>query len=290
MDTTTAIIQFIGIVLFSSSIPNDPGVHAILPRIGSDHGMHISMGDTKLPRESDPSQVEDHVAVVIYRNEDLLSDSGRWKTTGRLDNGWRYVELDGEHVEFLTNQRNGEPRIPAELPRPVPSESCLQVAGKPATLKDEFQGPNYKGAVAVFDIPFGTLDTCAAVTPSEAERIDTALLLRTKGVVVVAAKKTTELAAKTLTLDGDAVVFVANVPPHYLLKGVPSPESQGAAHWEAYNAMLDTQCPGRPEPPRVTKPCNLSAISTAWKIASDRKTAPEVIRIVDSGCSNTQWP
>ena len=288
---TTAIIQFIGIVLFSSAIPNDPGVHAILPRIDAGtHATHnVNAGDTHQPAEEPPAGVEDHVAVILYRDEDVIERGKNWKRTGVLRNNWNFVELDGEQVQFLTNGRNEEPKIPRDIPRAVaPSSRCLLAARAPVGFKDEFQGPTYKGAEAVVDIPAGILSACAADTRTEANRIDTTLLMKTEGVLVITGKKATEARAKTITLAGDAVVYVANVPPHFLFTGVAEPPA-GEPHWEAYTAMLDTPCKDAPEGGNVTSVCDLSAISTAWKIAQ-AKPPSTGLKILDSSCSNTQWP
>ncbi|HEX6100109.1 MAG TPA: hypothetical protein VF432_27600 [Thermoanaerobaculia bacterium] len=291
MDTTTAIIQFIGIVLFSSAIPNDPGVHAILPRIDAAHAEHsLSYGDTKQETAVSDMGVEEHVAVLLYRGEDLLSRTGNWKTSSRpLKNKWQYVVLDGEHVQFLTNGQNAAPVVPGDLPRAIdPKSRCLLAAAKPVGFRGEFQGPAYKGAVGVVDIPFGRLSACNAKAQNQSDRVDTTLILNTEGVLVITAKKTTEPTAKTLVLDGDAVVYVANVPPHYLFTGIAQPAT-GDPHWEAYKTMLDTPCNDGPQGLTATQICDLSALSTAWKIAQASPPSTS-LKILDSSCSNTQWP
>ena len=296
---TTAIIQFIGIVLFSSAVPNDPGVHAILPRI--DHATHLVYGNQPLnpgdairPPATDeaPAGVEDHVAVILFRKQDVLARAGTWKKTGELRSDWQFVELDGEQVQFLTNGANGVPEIPADLPRAASSPTeCLVNAENPVGLKDDFHGPEYPGAAAVVDIPFGMLDVCAKKTaddPDSLLRVDTTLLMKTEGVLVIAARKTTETTARTITLDGDALVYVANVPPHYVFTGTYG-ATESDPHWQAYNEMLDTPCPSEPSSPRVAEACDLSAINEAWKTAQSEPPTP-VLMMVDSECSNSQWP
>lgn len=284
MDTTTAIIQFIGIVLFSSQIPNDPGVHAIVPRIEHEAHVHLSYGDANTKPKTNVSGVEDHAAVIIYRRRDRLHKVGGWKADGGLRSDWEYVRLDGEHVQFLTNGANAAPKIPTDLPRVAASTSCLAAAQQP-NLLPSFQSP-YKGAAGVIDIPSGRLDVCAANTRSVTERVDTRLLINTEGVLVIAATKAGER-AKTIALDGDAVVYVANVPPYYLFTGVEKP-AVGDPHYEAYNAMLDSPCAGRPEGTFVPDSCDLTAISTSYMTA--RKEPPADFKMINSECSNTQWP
>src|SRR5687767_7063085 len=145
MDTTTAIIQFIGIVLFSSQVPNDPGVHAILPKIG--HAEHVHYLANPKP-DANATGVEDHVAAIIYRERDRLHRVGGWKKDGDLKSDWEYVLLRGEHVQFLTNSANAEPMIPAALPRAAAPSSCPTVAQQ-TKLSPSFQAP-YRGAAGVF--------------------------------------------------------------------------------------------------------------------------------------------
>ena len=282
---TTAIIQFIGIVLFSANVPGDPGVHAIVPRIEHAQHQHISFGATQAQNINPAPGVEDHAAVIIYRTEDRLSRAGNWKKDGTLKNGWEFVELDGEQLQFLSNGVNDVPVIPADLPRAfVSANGCL----KPPSLNNAFRGPLYKGAAAVVDIPYGTLDVCATNNRSVTERVDTNLLLKNEGVLVIAAKNWAEPHAKTIALDGDAVVYVANVPPYYLFTGVEQP-NPGEPHWEAYNAMLESPCGGRPEGPMVKECAFLSRISESYRKA--RAYPPsDGIQLINSECSNSQWP
>ena len=281
---TTAIIQFIGIVLFSASVPNDPGVHAILPRIGEIQHIHNTSAQSPKPQATlSPIGVETHVSVIMYRGEDRQSGSGTWKQKGNLKNGWEYVMLDGEQVQFLTNGTNNVPEVPTELPDASPlTESCPRTASAP-TLKAPFQPPLYKGAAAVVDIPFGTLGACVTNTPSVTERVDTTLVMKTEGALIITAKKTTEVVAKTITLDGDAVVYVANVPPYYLLTGTLAP-NPGEPHFHAYASMIDTECPSRPEYPSVAAACELLSVNPAYKIARSKPPSDQ-FKLINSECS-----
>jgi len=286
MDTTTAIIQFIGIVLFSAQVPNDPGVHAILPRIGHVHTIH-SNNTTAGPAEEQESfidDVESHVAAILYRKTDRLDIPGAWRADGTLKNDWQYVLLDGEHVQFLSNGRNGQPTIPVTLPRAGIAESCNLIAAP--TLRSPFQAP-YRGTIGVIDIPAGTLDACE--TPST-NRVDTRLFIDTDGVLVIAATKPGNR-AKTISLDADAVVYVANVPPGYVLTGEEL-IGGGEPHWDAYNDMLDQPCSVRPQPekPEGVEYCDVSQLTEAYKAARKAPPSKDFPQMIDSECSNTQWP
>jgi hypothetical protein len=279
MDTTTAIIQFIGIVLFSAQVPNDPGIHAILPRIGHVHTLPAHLAT--VPDDA----VENHVAVILYRKEDRLHNVGGWRADGFLKNGWEYVLLDGERVQFLTDGENGKPEIPSLLPRPDGGRSCLSGASAPH-LRPAYTAP-YEAAAGVIDMPSGRLDACE----SSSSRIDTRLAIKTGGVLVIAAKKRGER-AKTISLDEDAVVYVANVPPKFLLDDYDAPRYDGLPHWDAYNAMLDPSCGHlRPEPVKPDlQGCDGTALTDAYKTARKNPPSKTMPNMVDSECSNSQWP
>lgn len=288
---STAIIQFIGLVLFSNAVQTDPGVHAILPRV--DHmAMHdtLSPGDGKNQKNENPVGVERHAAVILYRTDDLISTTRGWKRgADSLKNGWDYVELDGEELQFVSTARNEDPEIPRDLPRAItPNSRCLLASAQPVQLTQAFQAPNYKGAVGVIDIPFGVLKACNARSRTDNNRTDTTLLLQTNGTLVIIGKKPEEARGKTITLAGDAIVYVANVPPHYLFTGIAEPPV-GEPHFMAYTAMLDTPCTDPPQNLQATQMCDLSAINTAWKIAQNNPPSTKW-QIFDSSCTNTQWP
>ena len=284
MEPTSAVIQFIGIILFSASIPNDPGVHAILPRIGHVHQIQAPGSPPSSEQESFVDGVEDHVAVIMYRREDRLSLVGGWRADGMLQNGWEYVRLDGEHVQFLSNGKNGTPQIPASLPRAGGAPSCNNV--RPPALRPEFQAP-YRGAIGVFDLRAGRMDACETDTVRVDQRVDTRFIVDTEGVLVIAATKP-GTRAKFIALDEDAVVYVANVPPDFVLWGF-EPARVGEPHWAAYNDMLDTSCAAKPERPDIVlEACDLSKLSEAY--VQSRRYPPIKFRLINSECSNAQNP
>jgi hypothetical protein len=288
MDPTTAIIQFIGIVLFSTAVPNDPGLHAILPRIGHVHQRELKA----LPRPEAPdnftlfgsARIENHVSVIMYRAGDRLNRTDGWQSDGRLANDWKYVVLDGERVQFLTNGINGEPSIPLDLPKIGNSYSC-----RPAdqSLRPDYQPP-YHGAVAVIDIPDGTLRSCETNTAATTARLDTRLRLKTRGVLVITGTKGDE-DAKTIVLKGNAVVFVANIPPYALIEDIDL--NRGDSHWMVYNSMLSKTCAARPqEDPTIDPPIPCDSEPLGESYVRARNKPPMDFLMIDSACSNTQWP
>jgi hypothetical protein len=285
MDPTTAIVQFIGIVLFSAQVPGDPGLHAIMPRIGHVHKSEFHQlpdpdAETNMTRIGSAG-VENHVSVIMYRDEDRLYPNGGWKSDGTLANKWSYVALNGERIRFLANGTNGKAGVPAGLPRIGASSSCGVTAEAPS-LSEDFLPP-YRGAIGVVDIPEGTLSSCES-----SGRIDSRLRLETNGVLVITATKKYE-DPKALVLKGNAVVFVANIPPYALLRNTDL--TIGEPHWMAYNAMLAQTCAARPHLDEKdfaqVKTCDISSLGESYLRA--RKTPPIEIRMIDSGCSNTQW-
>ncbi|HEV7240102.1 MAG TPA: hypothetical protein VGQ36_12755 [Thermoanaerobaculia bacterium] len=272
---TTAIIQFIGIVLFSAQIPNDPGIHAIVPRIAHSHHPNTTV-------VSFVEGVEDHKAVILYRAEDRLTGSPLWKPK-KLRN-WEYVELNGERVQFITDGGNDASAVPILLPR-TGAGSCDVYQVKPA-LRPQFQFP-YRGAAGVIDIPAGALDACE----TGSSRVDTRLAIKTRNVLVITAKKPGEK-AKTITLDAEAVVYVANVPPSFLTDSPDVIHASGEPHWDAYNDMLDKPCASRPEPakPVGLSSCDTIPLLTAYKRAQNDPPTKIFPMIIDSECSNSQWP
>jgi len=285
MEPATAIIQFIGIVLFSASIPGDPGLHAVMPRIGHVHKSEYHV----LPKhDSDKNlaevglqKIENHVSVIMYRTADRLYKTGPWKGDGALANGWNYLELNGERVRFLSNGANKTPmQPPAGLPRIGASSSC-QIIQQSKTLNADYLPP-YRGAVAVVDIPEGTLAAC-----DSSARRDTRLMVETNGVLVITATKKFEQ-PKALVLKGDAVVFVANIPPYALIHNTDL--TMGDPHWMAYNAMLDGPCGTAPQSDKdlLIAACDPTQLGESYQRA--QKDPPIDLRAIDSGCSNSQWP
>ena len=279
MDISTAIIQFIGIALFSAAIPEDPGVKAIVPRIGdSDDGTAISFIDG----------VEKHKAVILFRQEDRLHNVGGWRADATLPSGWQYVELDGEYVQFITDRRDAEPADPpVDLPG-LARLSCRNFFNPPTLAAEFLPKTSYKGAAGVFDIPEGRLDACLM---GAGGRADTRLFLDTRNVLIITAKKPGET-AKTISLDADAVVYVANVPPSYLTDD-PEEVHDHEPHWDAYNDMLGRTCA---DPPYPDKPFLAECydpnrpLTAAYEEARANPPTMGLGHILDPQCSNSQWP
>ena len=269
MSATEAIVQFIGIIMMTAGVPNDPGVHAIVPRI--QQSPPVSFRGIVLGRRG----VEAHTAVVLYEKSARIGTSNWTPVTFRTT--WEYVVLQGERLQFVTGAMNAAPAVPRDLPRACPTSPALQ---------PNFQAPQYPGAAAVVDIDEGFLETCLA-SPASGQgtgRADTRLFLRTNGSLVLVGTKPNE-AAKTITFTPSARIYIANIPPRYLdVMGAAS--AGGPSHHTVYDTMVGTSnCTPVPDTGGVCRLCEDSLMKSAGPSGGD----PFPL-MVNSECSNSQWP
>jgi len=272
MSATEAIVQFIGIVMLTAGVPNDPGVHAIVPRIEGS-GLQTERRAYSLPHLGHGT--EKHTAVILYEQSARIGPPTWTPTT--FQTSWEYVVLDGERIQFVTSAVNGAASVPRDLPHACPT----------MTLQSKFQGPDYMGAATVVDIPEGSLDVCLAQNADNngLGRADTRLFLKTSGSFVIVATKPNK-PAKTITFHPDATVYIANIPPRYLDPLSPS-VAGGTPHYTAYDEMGGTtNCTPKPDTSNICRLCETSAMKTAGKLQS---SFPFPL-MTNSECSNTQWP
>ncbi|HEV7240101.1 MAG TPA: hypothetical protein VGQ36_12750 [Thermoanaerobaculia bacterium] len=281
MSATEAVIHFIGIVMLTASVPNDPGVKAIVPRI---EGFAVESATQRVGRgrrSSEPVRaVEPHVAAIIYEKSDKLGISN-W-TPANFRETWEYVVLQHERLQFVTSAANGTPSIPRDLPH-----ACSTM-----TLQAPFQPPHYTSAAAVVDIPEGSLEVCVARQSNDSPsggRADTRLFLKTNGSFVIVATNASE-PAKTITLKPDATVFLVNIPPTRLDIETPLTSLvESLPHHQAYDAMGGTSnCTHHLDVSNVCKSCDESLMKKR-RPARSGSSLPEIM-IIDSECSNSQWP
>ena len=274
MSATEAIIHFIGIVMLTASVPNDPGVHAIVPRIDGS-------GTILLRRASSPSKpqgVEAHTAVILYQKSKKIGISNWTPTTFRTT--WEYVVLQGERLQFVTTAPNVTPSIPSQLPHACPT----------MTLQSSFQPPDFTGAAAVVDIPEGSIDVCLANPSTSGDemtrRADTRVFVKTNGSLVVVATKP-NAPARTITFSADATVYIANIPPRHL-GGIQQLAVIGLPHHAAYDLIGGTSnCTQVPNIGSISNNCGSTVFKTAGGGEGD--WSPQSI-MINSECSNTQWP
>jgi hypothetical protein len=287
------IIHFIGLALFSTAVPNDPGVRVLLPRVVHQHTAtgttQTGTGGGIIIESTATGGVEPHATFIVYDADDLYRDEGLWPSlelpahmirTGTANpERYRYVSLgDGDRVAFHTNVReNTKPTIPS-LPKP----SC-------GTAIDP------TNAAAIVHIPQGVLSTCgAAVSGSTGSRrrFDTTLKLKRNAQygLVILAKSRDGYTSKALSLSGTKPVYIVNIPKSMLT--TPTYTTSGAEHFLAYYDLLRQN----------TATCGEQAFKSPSTATSTRCPVTDLAltgeagalqiagMIVDSNCSNSTWP
>lgn len=317
MDATQVVIHFIGLVLFSTQVSNDPGLHAILPAIHA-----APQTDTHVPpvpplvdvkhlapaRALEPSpgaravapaslsaNIEPHVALLIF-HQDIVANDSQWPTSTILSKfphakalaSYRFVALTGEHITFIVDAP-GNPR--AKLPTNLPRFSCGTLR-----LTSGYQWP-YAQAAAVVDIPEGRLWACEPRKIASG-RIDTRLVLNTTGMLTVVAVKSGVLKTLVLKTTGKPTIYLANVPPPRI-KGTNTAIS-GPPHFQAYWQMIGrgqiNTCSGPPivakgAPPLLPcEPAFAAPVTSAGPGSMKEYLDVGVIFSANAECSNTQWP
>lgn len=299
MKELIATIHFIGLALFSTQVPNEPGLRVLLPRIENrekavtktaTNNHHVTLTKQALTRDPHTltgntaiNAVESHNAYIIFAEEDLLQEIG-WTSEGvpahmvkASDPPVRYrlVRLNGERVTFLANGVNPPAAAaPAELPKPKCGTAVSRVSLRTVT--------------AMVSIPEGYLNTCAVQFEEPAEtRVDTELKLNNNGLITVWATVFGE--TRALILKGDARVFVANVPHGMIFD--PNYAKEGSSHYHGYYDLLKTtsaKCPhGLEHAPVDIRSCPLTSFRLAGDVRGFKNNLDEAI---NSDCSNSSWP
>lgn len=327
MDATQVVIHFIGIVLFSTQVSNDPGLHAILPAIPHaapeppilKHRHHPAVAMALEPSPdaapAGPSTVESHVALLIFRHDVVANDS-QWQTSAVVSRfplatalaSYKYVELTGEHIAFIVDAPSNPPAV---LPPNMPRFSCPTILG----LESGYQWP-YSMAAAAVDIPAGILSVCH----TSSGRIDTQLTLNATGTLTIVAAKSGVVKTLVLRTTHNPTIYLTNIPP-WRVKGIAA-ATTGASHFQAYFEMIDrirfSSCSGFPRvaegaPPVLACEPLLSTLVPTAPVVDDRFTrmrrriralfrpagpvavkeaidVGEAFAAVNAECSNTQWP
>lgn len=305
MADTSVIVFFVGLTVFSSSIPNDCGVKAIVPRV--DQHVTQQARPKLIASQTFPEtyslateDVESHQAVIVFKYASLQRRASSWGPIDFMPRKnkdaplYGYVTLDGDRVRFITNASNVKAEIPPDLALPrLRDYVCPANMQK---LRAEFLPP-YNGAAAVFDLPEGTLQPCLSSMGAN-QRIDVKLPLNVDGNFVISASTMKEKKELVLAPDPDTgklEVMIANVPTHYLRPKLTSSLAvDGLPHVHAYYAMageqngqcektlLDWFNDKKPAIPR----CTLSVLGfNAGRSVIDDNTVMSSFE-----CSNTQWP
>lgn len=289
----TLVVRVMGLATFTDQVPNDCGVHVIVPRVQyHQHGPKKAGATPKkagaTPKKAGATpQVEDHKALLVVP-EQYYDSSSTWKMAPiPAFKAYRYVELDGDQVRFITNGTNDAPSLEGlKLPS---LQGCCAASGVKKKLRSTYQAP-YTGAAAVVDLSAGKISACAAAAKGEAGyRYDTEIFFHHEGTATISGdtmKTKKEIRLKNLTGSKPAVVYLVNLPTCFLnnnCKPKPATAPDGLSHVHAYYAMLqgDTSvceaslrnCPAA-EPGRCVTP----------PIAA---TVPQAMSFE---CSNTKYP
>lgn len=274
----TLVVRVLGLATVTDQVPNDCGVHVIVPRV--DYASHAG---------HDSPQVEDHTAMlVVHKNQyDPASTWTMKPMPGYPD--YLYLELDGDQLRVVTNGTNTAPSLKTVR---LPSlQGCCSAAGTKKKLRSTFQAP-YTGAAAVLDVTGGKVSGCRAPAKGENQsRYDTEIFVNHEGKATISGdtmKERKEVRLRNLSGAKPAVVYLANLPTCFLdnscqPKTAAAPD--GLSHVHAYYSMLqgDTskctssmkKCPvAGGQPPKCTTPMIANLTPQAF----------------DFECSNTQYP
>jgi hypothetical protein len=300
--TSTAVVFFIGLIVFSRDFTERPSrdftaekqLQALIPLIPypTTATRHTRLGHG----------VEGHAAFIAFPACDYVSSDG-WSPSGlEAVKGYLFVRLNGERVRFedgspsapkaepLSNAHTARVDEVDELRLPHLTKCCTNEM----TLKQDYKGPDFRGAAAVFDLPSGHIQGCT----SRKTRVDTRMTFDNGGNLLISATKGRQ--RKSITLLGGAQVIVANFPEAFLRKVAESPHS--SPHYEAYYAMTTAPSCAAQYRDCVVKETSAEdcfdpsiireAIVAGAPVPLPMQAPPEfwTYARMDYECSNTQWP
>jgi hypothetical protein len=294
---TRATLHVIGL---ATMVQGNRGIDVVMPRV-----------NTAVP------PIEEHMSILIVRNEEIVPPTSVW-TTGPYSEGFTWVDLTGEDVDFLVGASNPVAGVPLQLPHltsgckwMVPPEPPRVAVGKtpalraaprihesaaPPPLLPGYRAPLYKAAAAVLRVPYGVATACrASVRDEPRARIDTRVAWSTGGEVTIIGKRH----HGRLRLRGTEILIVAgNVPKYFLF-----PEEElhrhhtDKGHFRAYYTMLSIPGQARcayQEPAGTIPSCPESTIR-AVHVGNDglpgvTRPVPQIMFLITSECSNSQYP
>jgi hypothetical protein len=311
--SATAIIQFIGLFVFSTEWSPINHLQAIAPRISHAEHAHTEKAVRRMAIDQPVGSgaVEPHVAIIAFPACSYVSSDGWAPMALETAPGFLYVRLDGERVTFTDSKAVVEtaekqaPRSKETLKLPHLTNCFTRMDA----LKPGYAPPASPSAAigsnttAVFDFPPGSGDAraCKGRTNEAGtmSRIDTVITKNIEGDLIISAENMN----KRIRVKGDTHVLVANIATSFI--DGSAPESASAHHFEVYFAMgLSNSGPpqyasqdlagfGCAQNAEVEDSCVVSAIRQAGRVESPvaaKSSVPPIVLIVDYECSNTQWP
>jgi hypothetical protein len=329
MSTVPVLIHFLGLCVFSSHIPGDPGQKVILPAVvytdprsiatknlpaqrtgrvtpvpPSAHG-RVTGDSTMAHSIWDPvPHVEDHVAIMMFptASADPSSDWGGPPIV--LPNtSYSYVKLTGDHLQLAAS--TALPDLdPLRLPH-LRDDLC----NKMTALNARFQPPAYTGAAAVVALPPGAIRACL---PTGNNRVDTEATLNSAGDLVILANTGGVQKVLRLTpLGGRVTLVIANIPVSCLSGVCGSPQSSainGVAHVQAYygmgvgstscNSLIATWYSQRAGSPQQPLGCSMASLPfgaghnkvVVARAGTGSGGVYPTTQMSNFECSNSQWP
>jgi hypothetical protein len=292
------VIHFIGLVMWTASVTNDPGLHAILPRVHPSVVLDTS-GHHETHRIAAFETIQKHTALLLFPQSAVVASQSTWKTQRIADpqflqpalHGYHQVALAGEQLTFLPSAPNP---VPAAMPTNIPKFSC---PSQPPLVAG-FQWP-YSEAAAVVDVPEGELSVCEAqnVAPG---RVDARLTLETGNTLTVIGSRSGSVKTLVLNTSAPLTIYVVNVPFARILDPTTFNEI-GDKHYYAYWAMVGhdktSNCSGPPTRQGSVGPCggNPPVFFRRPKPGTkpsrtDRHIGTNSAETANSECSNTGWP
>ena len=307
METSHALIHFVGILAFMTAPQSEttraarpqlartqfvpPRVVAVLPRI--ERVEHANPGMAQTARVKNPSQpapidwlagVENHAAILAFKETDEPVVTGWTKNhlwTSPDGEEWSYIKLNGERITFQTGAYN-PPTSMANLALPHITEA-LDTPNR--ALVAGYKPPAYSLAAAVIEIPGGALRPCASAADGVNGRIDTEVTLATSGPLKISGGS-----GKSLTLLGNATLFIGNLPLSYGMH--TANDHYSLDHYKAYCAMVSG----------ATR-CNLKEVEASIPVCGENQmrlpngvdpprtiSPPTPMNLATFECSNSQWP
>lgn len=297
--TPPAMFHFVGLVMFTEVPDGTPSarsaapielqpVHvvALMPSVKNwSHRHALRLKDDQrytTIETADPPDVEDHLAVIAYEPNALISVTPNWNVVKptQVDGVpyLHYIVLSGEHLRFVADDDYA----------PTLSELTLPKIIGGVSLQSTYQSPGSPTLAAVFEIPSGHLAACTG--EATANRYDTKLTLRNHGTVRIETVDGT----KSITFHGDRTIELGNVPASWLATRQSTPDQ---SHFQVYCQMTGggNHCQLSDPPPatgcsdsnlRVTHPRpRRKAPSLAPKVSGN-----ETVETSDIFCSTTTWP
>lgn len=315
------LLHFVGLCVFSDSIPGTTGLQVILPRVEY-HGAVpyvpsiARMGGVTSQAWVTPPpparHVEDHVAMLVFRTADL-TQAINWGKPQPLpaDSEHSYIRLDGDQLGFeLLPGLTAQPgRLSAGIKLPhLKTDLCHNAS---ASLSGGYlPAGGYRSAAAVFDLPADSMNSCMVSN----KRLDTEVTLPALGELVIYSgrgRNRKELHLRPSRRTGRVDLIVANVPTS-CLRGAYNPQAlssmESLSHVNVYYGMVAAPCKGttisewfksldasRPAACRMDIPPAAGGVSGLTPSLPNARigavpTDPPTPLMSDFECSNSQWP